>query len=117
MRWVKTDDRSRCRFSAVRGVLLRARGRPAPRFSGSGSASRTYYLELGPKQRTNPMHTFQSSLVALVFLAVVGLAFSDKPMTPSSTAGNRLSARFPTIPVEHRHVHELAENAMLYVAP
>ena len=37
------------------------------------------------------MHTFQTSLVALVFLLAAGFAFSDdKPKTPSSTAGNRL---------------------------
>jgi len=68
--------------------------------------------------RTNPMHTFQSSLVALVFLVAAGLAFSDdKPMRSSSTGGHRLFARFPTIAAEHKHVHALAENAMRYVAP
>src|SRR5881397_1070651 len=64
------------------------------------------------------MHAFQSSLVALVFLLAAGFAFSDdKPKRPSSTSGNRLFARFPTIPAEHKHVHALAENAMRYVAP
>jgi hypothetical protein len=63
------------------------------------------------------MHTFQTSRVALVFLFASGFAFSDdKPKTPSSTAGKRLVARFPTIPAEHKHVHALAENAMRYVA-
>jgi hypothetical protein len=63
------------------------------------------------------VHTFQCSVVALVFLLAAGLAFSDEPMTPSSSAGNRVFARFPTIPAEHKHVHALAENAMRYVAP
>jgi hypothetical protein len=63
------------------------------------------------------MHSFQTSLVALVFLLAPGFAFSNhKRKTPSSTAGKRLVARFPTIPVEHKHVHALAENAMRYVA-
>jgi hypothetical protein len=47
--------------------------------------------------RTNLMHTFQTSRVALAFLFASGFAFSDdKPKTPSSTAGKRLVARFPT---------------------
>jgi len=63
------------------------------------------------------MHTFQTSRVALVFLFASAFAFSDdKPKTPSSTAGKRLGARFPTIPAEHKHVRALAENAMRYVA-
>ena len=64
------------------------------------------------------MRTIQSWFVALVFFLAAGRSFSDdKPMKPSSTAGDRLSARFPTIPAEHKHVHALAENAMRYVAP
>ena len=64
------------------------------------------------------MQAFQTSLIALVFLLAAGFAFSDnKPKKPSSTAGNRRLARFPTIPAEHKHVQALAENAMQYVAP
>jgi hypothetical protein len=64
------------------------------------------------------MHRFQILLVALVFSLAPGLAFPDeKPKTPSSTAGKRPVARFPTIPAEHKHVHALAENAMRYIAP
>lgn len=57
----------------------------------------------------------QCLLVALLLAA--GFAFSDKPMAQTSSAGNQHFARFPTIPVEHKHVHALAENAMRYVAP
>jgi hypothetical protein len=63
------------------------------------------------------MNAFQSSLVALFFLLAAVFAFSDdKPKRPGST-GTSLTARFPTIPTEHQHVHALAENAMRYIAP